>query len=184
MLSATGSRGADIVPSQPDRDLARAIFKELIEINTTDSSGNCTQAAEAMEARLKAVGLPAADLQVLGPDPRKGNLVARLRGKGPRRPLLLLAHLDVVEARVSAAAAIGKASSPATTKTVLFSIMSPPLPALAAPVCLDSAVSQSVVPRHRAGATSPEVARAELGNISPKRVSARRQLANLQKESR
>jgi acetylornithine deacetylase/succinyl-diaminopimelate desuccinylase-like protein len=99
LLSATDGRGADIMSPQPDRNLARAIYKELIEINTTDSSGNCTKAAEAMEARLKAAGLPAADVQVLGPDPRKGNLVARLRGKGTRRPLLLLAHLDVVEAR-------------------------------------------------------------------------------------
>ena len=52
-----------------------------------------------MAARLKAAGFPAADVQVLGPDPRKGNLVARLRGTGARKPLLLLAHLDVVEAK-------------------------------------------------------------------------------------
>ncbi len=78
---------------------AREIFKELIEINTTDSVGNNTQAAEAMAARLKAAGFPASDIQVLGPDPRKGNLVFRWRGSGARRPLLLLAHLDVVEAK-------------------------------------------------------------------------------------
>jgi acetylornithine deacetylase/succinyl-diaminopimelate desuccinylase-like protein len=71
----------------------------LIEINTTDSVGNTTTAAEAMAARLKAAGLPALDVQVLGPNPRKGNLVARFRGTGTRRPLLLLAHLDVVEAK-------------------------------------------------------------------------------------
>ena len=53
--------------------------------------------AEAMAARLKAAGFSAADIQVLGPHPRKGNLVARLRGTGTRKPLLLLAHLDVVE---------------------------------------------------------------------------------------
>jgi len=52
-----------------------------------------------MAARLRAAGFPAADVQVLTPQPRKGNLVARLRGTGKRRPLLLLAHLDVVEAR-------------------------------------------------------------------------------------
>ena len=52
-----------------------------------------------MAARLRAAGFPAADVQVLAPQPRKGNLVARLRGTGQRRPLLLLAHLDVVEAR-------------------------------------------------------------------------------------
>ena len=78
---------------------ARAIFKEMIEINTTDSVGNVTTAADAVAARLKAAGFPAADVQVLGPDPRKGNLVARLHGAGARKPLLLLAHLDVVEAK-------------------------------------------------------------------------------------
>jgi len=85
-------------PGQHDRT-ARAIFKELIEINTTDSSGSTTKAAEAMAARLKAAGFPDADVQVLGPNPRKGNLVARLRGRGTGKPILLLAHLDVVEAR-------------------------------------------------------------------------------------
>ena len=86
--------------SGPNDARAREIFKELIEINTTDTpNGNVTKAAEAVAARLKAAGFPDADVQVLGPDPRKGNLVARLRGTGARRPLLLLAHLDVVDAR-------------------------------------------------------------------------------------
>jgi acetylornithine deacetylase/succinyl-diaminopimelate desuccinylase-like protein len=84
----------------PQDALARDIFKELIEINTTDTAaGNVTKAAEAMAARLRAAGFPAEDVQVLGPDPRKHNLVARLRGRGAKRPMLLLAHLDVVEAR-------------------------------------------------------------------------------------
>jgi acetylornithine deacetylase/succinyl-diaminopimelate desuccinylase-like protein len=83
----------------PHQTLARDVFEELIEINTTDSVGNTTKAAEAMAARLKAAGLPDGDVRVLGPHERKGNLVARLRGSGARRPLLLLAHLDVVEAR-------------------------------------------------------------------------------------
>src|SRR5438874_256857 len=78
---------------------AREIFKELIEINTTDSVGNVTTAAQAVAERLTAAGFPAADVQVLGPDPRKHNVVARYRGTGARRPLLLLAHLDVVEAK-------------------------------------------------------------------------------------
>jgi acetylornithine deacetylase/succinyl-diaminopimelate desuccinylase-like protein len=92
---------AGLVSAQTGGNDARAkeIFKELIEINTTDSVGNVTQAAEAVAARLKAAGFPAADVQVLGPDPRKGNLVARFRGTGGRQPLLLLAHLDVVEAK-------------------------------------------------------------------------------------
>src|SRR5712691_13072019 len=86
--------------SGPNDQRAREIFKELIEINTTDTpAGNVTRAAEAVAARLKAAGFPARDVQVLGPDPRKGNLIARLRGTGNGRPLLLLAHLDVVEAK-------------------------------------------------------------------------------------
>src|SRR5947208_15799298 len=85
--------------SSPFDTRARDIYKQLVEINTTDSVGNVTKAAEAMAARLKAAGFPAADVQLLGPDPRKGNLVARYRGTGARRPLILLAHLDVVEAK-------------------------------------------------------------------------------------
>ncbi len=79
---------------------AREIFKQLIEINTTDTpAGNVTTAAEAMAVRLRAAGFPEADVKVLGPDPRKGNLVARYHGTGARKPVLLLAHLDVVEAK-------------------------------------------------------------------------------------
>ncbi len=86
--------------SKPHEARAREIYKELVEINTTDTpAGNVTNAAVAMAARLKAAGFPEADVQVLGPDPRKHNLVARYRGTGARRPLLLLAHLDVVEAK-------------------------------------------------------------------------------------
>jgi len=94
---ASGALGAQTGPNDAR---AREIFKELIEINTTDTpNGNVTKAAEAVAARLKAAGFPAADIQVLGPDPRKSNLVARLHGTGAKRPLLLLAHLDVVEAK-------------------------------------------------------------------------------------
>jgi len=79
---------------------ARDIFKQLIEINTTDTpAGSVTAAAEAAAARLRAAGFPPSDVQLLCPDPRKHNLVARYRGAGRRRPLLLVAHLDVVEAR-------------------------------------------------------------------------------------
>ena len=79
--------------------LALDIYKQLIEINTTDSVGSTTVAAEAMAQRLRDAGYPASDVQVLGPDPRKGNLVARLRGTGARKPMLMICHLDVVEAR-------------------------------------------------------------------------------------
>jgi acetylornithine deacetylase/succinyl-diaminopimelate desuccinylase-like protein len=82
-----------------EQQLAREIFQQLIEINTTDSVGDCTAAARAMADRLKTAGFPDEDLKVLGPHPRKGNLVARLRGTGARKPLLLLAHIDVVEAK-------------------------------------------------------------------------------------
>src|SRR5580692_8537895 len=85
--------------SDADRALARDIFKQLIEINTTDSVGSTTVAAEAMAKRLRDAGFAAADAQVLGPNPRKGNLVARLHGTGARKPILLIGHIDVVEAR-------------------------------------------------------------------------------------
>ena len=55
-----------------DQKLAREIFKQLIEINTTDSAGDNTRAAEAMAARFRAAGYPAGDVQVLGPVARKG----------------------------------------------------------------------------------------------------------------
>jgi acetylornithine deacetylase/succinyl-diaminopimelate desuccinylase-like protein len=92
---------ASVVSAQtgPNGARAREIYKQLVEVNTTDTpAGNVTKAAEAVAARLRAAGFPASDIQILGPDPRKGNLVFRYRGSGRRQPLLLLAHLDVVEA--------------------------------------------------------------------------------------
>ena len=81
------------------QQLARDLLKELVEIDTTHSTGNTTLAAEAMAAHLLAAGFPEEDVQVLGPTPEKGNLVARFRGRAvEREPILLLAHLDVVEA--------------------------------------------------------------------------------------
>jgi acetylornithine deacetylase/succinyl-diaminopimelate desuccinylase-like protein len=79
--------------------LSRSIFQELIEINTTDSVGNVTTAAEAMAKRLRAAGFADSDLAILGPNVRKKNLVVRLRGTGQHKPVLLIGHLDVVEAR-------------------------------------------------------------------------------------
>jgi acetylornithine deacetylase/succinyl-diaminopimelate desuccinylase-like protein len=81
------------------RRLSRDIFRELIEINTTDSVGNTTRAAETVAKRLIDAGFPKSDVQVLGPNDRKGNLVARFRGSGAKKPILILGHLDVVEAR-------------------------------------------------------------------------------------
>jgi acetylornithine deacetylase/succinyl-diaminopimelate desuccinylase-like protein len=83
----------------PQQQLAHDVYKELIEINTVTPTGDTGQAADAMAARLRAAGFPEADVQVFKPAPRKGDLVARLRGTGARKPILLMAHLDVVEAR-------------------------------------------------------------------------------------
>src|ERR1700733_14712759 len=83
------------------RKLAHDIFQQLIEINTTDSVGSTTIAARAMAKRLLDAGFPPEDVHVLGPNDRKGNLVARIHGTGGGRlkPILLIGHLDVVEAR-------------------------------------------------------------------------------------
>jgi acetylornithine deacetylase/succinyl-diaminopimelate desuccinylase-like protein len=81
------------------RQLSHDIFKELIEINTTDSVGSVTAASEAMAKRLRDAGFPENDLQVVGPNDRKKNLVVRLHGSGKHKPVLLIGHLDVVEAR-------------------------------------------------------------------------------------
>ena len=80
------------------RQLGHDIFKQLIEINTTDSVGSTTVAADAMARRLRDAGFPADDVVVVGPNERKGNMVARLRGTGAHKPILLIGHLDVVEA--------------------------------------------------------------------------------------
>jgi acetylornithine deacetylase/succinyl-diaminopimelate desuccinylase-like protein len=87
--------------SSDDRALARAIFKQLIEINTTDTPlGNVTTATAAMRKRFLDAGFSAADAQLLGPDARKMNLVVRLKAAGPttEKPVLFLCHMDVVEA--------------------------------------------------------------------------------------
>ena len=98
LSAATATSQSSSLP--PHQQLARDIYKQLIEINTTDSTGDNTAAAEAMAARFRAAGFAAADIFVGGPAPRKGNLVVRYRGRSTpaRRPILLLAHLDVVEA--------------------------------------------------------------------------------------
>jgi acetylornithine deacetylase/succinyl-diaminopimelate desuccinylase-like protein len=83
----------------PQQQLAFDVYKELVEIDTTTATGDTKQAAEAMAARLRAAGFAEGDVQVFSPAPRKGNLVARLRGSGARKPILLLAHIDVVPAR-------------------------------------------------------------------------------------
>src|SRR5262245_19118234 len=83
----------------PNQQLARDIYKELIEINSGVTTGNVTTAALAMAKRFRAAGVPDSDIFVGGPRPDKHNLVVRIHGQSrARKPLLLLAHLDVVEA--------------------------------------------------------------------------------------
>jgi acetylornithine deacetylase/succinyl-diaminopimelate desuccinylase-like protein len=84
----------------PHQQIAREIYEELIEINTGVTTGNITTAALAMAKRFREAGIPENDIFVGGPRPEKHNVVARLRGRGttPRKPILLLAHIDVVEA--------------------------------------------------------------------------------------
>ena len=79
-------------------DTATDIFRELIATNTAEPDGNTTKASERLAARLKEAGFADDDVKVLGPDDRHGSLVARLRGSGKGRPVLFLAHLDVVPA--------------------------------------------------------------------------------------
>src|SRR5262245_60738920 len=96
LLSAAPSRAQTLAPHQ---QIAVDIYKELVEINTVTATGDTERAAEAMAARLRAAGFTGSDVHVLSPAPRKGNLVTRLRGTGERKPILLLAHTDVVDAR-------------------------------------------------------------------------------------
>jgi len=84
--------------AQADPATAREILRELVSIRTVHPDGDNTAAAHAAARRLLEAGFDPADVQVLEPAPRKGNLVARLRGTGEAKPMLLLAHIDVVDA--------------------------------------------------------------------------------------
>ena len=99
LLLALISLGSGAEALTKHERLAIDLLRELVEINTTQSVGDNTEAAEAMARHLLAAGFPPEDVQVLVPAPRKGNLVARYRSPAPRKaPVLFLAHLDVVEA--------------------------------------------------------------------------------------
>src|SRR6185437_6091320 len=98
-LFGAASAHAQTVTDPTANALARSLFQELIDINTTDSVGNVTTAADAMAKRLRSAGYPDSDIAVLGPNARKKNLVVRLHGSGQHKPVLLIGHLDVVEAR-------------------------------------------------------------------------------------
>jgi acetylornithine deacetylase/succinyl-diaminopimelate desuccinylase-like protein len=95
LFAGGGVRAEGLTPPQ---QLAHDIYQELIEIDTTTATGDTARAAQAMAARLKAAGFAEADMQAFSPAPRKGDLVARLHGSGARKPILLVAHLDVVPA--------------------------------------------------------------------------------------
>ena len=104
VIIAAGLICPTVAPAQemtPDLIAFRELYKELVEINTTLSAGDCTRASHALMARLKAAGIPDADMQVIVPPnfPKQGNLVARLRGTDPSaKAILLVGHTDVVEA--------------------------------------------------------------------------------------
>ncbi|HSR66149.1 MAG TPA: M20/M25/M40 family metallo-hydrolase [Xanthomonadaceae bacterium] len=101
-LLAQASAAQTAPPADPTEPAFRALYQELVETNTTRSSGSCTQAAEAMRKRLVAAGIPEADTKIWAPAGRPGDgaLVALLRGRDAAlKPLLLLAHIDVVEAK-------------------------------------------------------------------------------------
>jgi acetylornithine deacetylase/succinyl-diaminopimelate desuccinylase-like protein len=88
-----------LMPSAQDRQLARAIYKEMIEIRSGYTTGSTTPVAQAVARRLQAAGFSDADIFVGGASPKKANLIVRYRGTGRQRPILLLAHTDVVEAK-------------------------------------------------------------------------------------
>jgi acetylornithine deacetylase/succinyl-diaminopimelate desuccinylase-like protein len=98
LLLVAGTSWGQTLPPADHSALARAIFQELIEINTTRDSG-ASRATNTLARRLKSAGFGTRDLHVVGPKPHKQNLVVRLRGTGKLPPVLFLAHLDVVEAR-------------------------------------------------------------------------------------
>src|SRR5450432_908678 len=90
---------ADTMPPEAEQKLAREIYKEMIEVQSGFTTGTTTPIAESVAARFKAAGFPASDIYVGGAIPRKANLVVRYHGTGARKPILLLAHIDVVEAK-------------------------------------------------------------------------------------
>jgi len=98
-LFCAAALSAQTMPPQADQLLAHDIYKQFIEVQSGYTTGSTTPVAEAAAARLKAAGFPDADIFVGGANPRKANLVVRYHGTGARKPILLLAHTDVVEAK-------------------------------------------------------------------------------------
>jgi acetylornithine deacetylase/succinyl-diaminopimelate desuccinylase-like protein len=98
---AVASLAAAPQPPPKQQQIAHDIYKELVDIDTTAEHGDTAKAAHAMEAHLVAAGIPKADIHVFEPAPHRGNLIARYRGTGKKKPMILMAHLDVVEAKRS-----------------------------------------------------------------------------------
>ncbi|MFC4294154.1 M20/M25/M40 family metallo-hydrolase [Novosphingobium tardum] len=96
------AQGAPAGTLRPDQAEFRGLYKELVETNTTLSAGSCTLAAERMAARMKAAGIPASQITLFADPahPKDGGLVAVYPGTAKGlKPMLLLAHIDVVEAK-------------------------------------------------------------------------------------
>ena len=99
-LLLTTPLAAQVAKDPVAKALEREILQQLIAINTSDSAGHTAEAAQALASRLVAAGFPQADVRVLGYNPRYQSLVARYRGQSSgKKPILLMAHLDVVDAR-------------------------------------------------------------------------------------
>jgi acetylornithine deacetylase/succinyl-diaminopimelate desuccinylase-like protein len=99
LLGSLACFGASTMPPEPDQKLAREIYKEMVEIRSGFTTGSTTPIAEGVAKRLRAEGFPDSDIFVGGAIPAKHNLVVRYHGTGKLKPLLLLAHIDVVEAK-------------------------------------------------------------------------------------
>ncbi len=99
VLLSTSSASAQVIRPEAEKKLVHDIYKEFVEIQSGFTTGSTTPVAEAAAARLKAAGFPGSDIFVGGANPNKANLVVRYHGSGARKPILLLAHEDVVEAR-------------------------------------------------------------------------------------
>jgi acetylornithine deacetylase/succinyl-diaminopimelate desuccinylase-like protein len=98
-ISNVGITRAQTTRPEPEKQLAHDIYKEFIEIRSGYNTGETTLVAQAAAARLKAAGFPDSDIALGGASDKKGNIVVRYHGTGAHKPLLLLAHTDVVEAK-------------------------------------------------------------------------------------
>src|SRR5260370_16765773 len=99
LLLSSASLRAQTTRPEGEKKLAHDIYKEFVEIQSGFTSGATTPVAEAAASRLRAAGFSDSDIFVGGANPKKANLVVRCRGTGALRPILLLAHIDVVEAK-------------------------------------------------------------------------------------